>query len=184
MPEVSLSTLVDQWNEGDEAALVEIYDRWGERIIRAVYQNSRVARGSSIYGSSDMRQTVLRWMLMYARSRRIYATRPEHVEALFRTFVKRAVIRADRRLRDLQDVDLAMEPVAQDLANELEESEERRGMVNRARRLFSAKDWEALDLIRRDVPQREIARLQGRSYQYLRLQISRRRNAVRRHLAQ
>jgi len=82
VPDQSLTDLVDRWNQGDEAALVEIYDRWGERIIRAVYQNSRVARGGSIYGSSDMRQTVLKWMLLYARSRRIYATRPEHVEAL------------------------------------------------------------------------------------------------------
>ena len=175
---------MDRWNDGDESALVEIYDRWGERIIRAVYQNSRVARGSCIYGSSDMRQTVLRWMLMYARTRRIYASRPEHVEALFRTFVKRAVIRADRRIHETQDLDRAMEPVAQGLVNALEETEEKRGLLDRVKRLFSPKDWEAMDLIRRDVPQKEIAELQGRSYQYLRLQMTRRRNAVRRELTE
>jgi len=107
----------------------------------------------------------------------------EHVEALFRTFVKRAVMRADRRLRETQDLDRALEPVAQDLANELDESEERRNLLDRVRQLFSPKDWEALDLIRRDVPQRQVAKLQGRSYQYLRLQISRRRNAVRRSMS-
>jgi hypothetical protein len=174
---------VEKWNHGDEAALVEIYDRWGERIIRAVYQNSRVSRGSTIYGSSDMRQTVLRWMLMYARSRRIYATRPEHVEALFRTFVKRAVMRADSRIREQANLDQAIGAVAQGLADELEEArEERQGLLRRARRLFSAKDWEAMELVSRGVPQRTSADMQGRSYQYLRLQLARRRVAARREL--
>lgn len=183
LSEHSLSELVDKWNEGDEAALVDIYDRWGERIIRAVYQNSRVARGSTIYGSSDMRQTVLRWMLLYARSRRVYATRPEHVEALFRTFVKRAVIRADARIREHGNLDLAFGAVAQGLADELEEArEERQGLLRRVRRLFNEKDWEAVELVSRDVPQRTIAEMQGRSYQYLRLQLARRRGAARREL--
>jgi hypothetical protein len=179
--ETSLGELIDRWNRGDEAALVEIYDRWGERIIRAVYRNSRVSRGAPIYGSSDMRQTVLRWMLMYARARRIYATRPEHVEALFRTFVKRAVLRADKRTRD--EHDLARLAEQAERAPGSTSAEEQRGLIERARKCFAPKDWEAIDLVSRGVPQRTVAEMQGRSYQYLRLQLARRRGAARRELA-
>jgi hypothetical protein len=39
-----------------------------------------------------------------------------------------------------------------------------------------------VDLVSRDVPQRTIAEMQGRSYQYLRLQLARRRGKARREL--
>lgn len=180
MSENSLRDLMDRWNQGDESALLEIYDRWGERILRAVYHNSRVARGAAIYGSSDMRQTVLRWMLMYARSRRIYATRPEHVEALFRTFVKRAVIRADRKLRESTSLEAAMEPATNDHIVEMQiATEEQQLALKQARESLDERDWHAAELISRDVPQATIAEMEGTSYQYFRLRLARKRRAAR-----
>ena len=175
-PRLPVEELLTRIRGGDRYAAAELFDRYGDRLLRRIRRRLR-GPVRTLWDSQDIAATVARRLDALVRSEAVHASSEDEVIALVTRIAQNAINDKNRILDRIRSSDAKAEGWAIRLTDDLSRRERSEDIETVLAEVFhrtpAASERELLSLWLQGLNHAEIARVTGRSHDAVRAQWSR-----------